>query len=304
MFLRTVIVMLSFCSVGYSTDLAGVLSSVSGSVKIVRAGETAPQGARTADLIFVGDRVLTGPQSAAAFVFCPGLRSARILDAAEVQFNADTLQIRKGKLSDDRSIPSCHLPSNLSLTPSSQLQSGLLRLRGSDLTLLAPSRTNIAGLQPLFRWDPVEGADTYVVKLMDREERVIWSQTANSIRVEYPSSAPMLRWDQKYWWRVTARKGAETLTEAGTFFQILPKESADRVRSADERLQAATRDNQADVNVLILRAFLYEENGMLDEAARLYSNITLRIGSENWVQSRLVEAMNKLGWNKLEQARR
>ena len=125
-----------------------------------------------------------------------------------------------------------------------------------------------------------------------------------STRVEYPSGAPTLRWEQKYWWRVTARKGDETLTEAGTFFQILPKESADRVRSADESLQAATRDNPADVNILFLRAFLYEENGMLDEAARLYSDITQSIGSEGWVQNRLIEAMNKLGWTKLEQARR
>ena len=193
MFLRTLIVLLSFCSVGYSTDLAGVLSSVSGSVQIVRAGETTPHAARTADLIFVGDRVLTGSKGAAAFVFCPGLRSARILDAAEVQFNADSLQIRKGKISDDRTIPSCHLPSNLSLTSSSQLQSGLLHLRGSDLILISPSRTDTASLQPSFRWDPVDGANSYVFKLMDREERVIWSQTSTSTRVEYPASAPMLR---------------------------------------------------------------------------------------------------------------
>ncbi len=70
MFSRTVIVLLSFCSVGYTADLAGVLSSVSGSVQTVRAGETAPHGARTADLIFVGDRVLTGhsPQPPSSFV--------------------------------------------------------------------------------------------------------------------------------------------------------------------------------------------------------------------------------------------
>ena len=33
------------------------------------------------------------------------------------------------------------------------------------------------------------------------------------------------------------------------------------------------------------------EAEQLDEAARLYNDITQRIGSENWVQSRLIETM-------------
>ncbi len=297
---RTVILLLGFCAVAQGAGPAGLLSMVKGTVQILRAGEKTPRPARIADAISAGDRVTTGPQSEATFLFCPQSRAAKMTADSEVQFDADALKVVKGKLSDERKLPSCQLPASLSLSGASQLQSGMLRLRGADLILLSPSRTSIAAPRPHFRWKPVDEATAYDLKVMDREERILWKQSGPSTEAQYPADAPVLAWGQKYTWRVTARNGEDTLTEAGSYFQVLTEEQAGRVRSSEESLQRMTQENPTDNGPLFLRAFLYEENNMLDEAARTYSDLAQRIGPHEWVQARLTELMNKLGWDKID----
>ena len=46
--------------------------------------------------------------------------------------------------------------------------------------------------------------------------------------------------------------------------------------------------------------YLYEDNGMLDSAARVYAQLKTRMGDQDWVQGRLNELMGKLGWDRLE----
>lgn len=300
MLYRVIIVAVFLPWSAWAAETVGLLSLVSGNVQLVRAGEKTPVAARTADLIGAGDRVLTGRNSEAIFLFCPESRTAKILGDAEVQFEATTLRVQKGKLADEHRVPSCRLPTNLALAAASQMQSGMLRLRGSNLVLRSPAHTNVATLQPRFRWDPVENAKAYDFKVMDREERILWRQSASGTEVQYPPEAYAFAWGQKYWWRVTAREDEDILTEAGSYFQVLPQDQAERVRSAESGLRQMLQDNPADNGPRFLLAFLYEENGMLDEAARMYGEVIQQMGPQEWVQARLTELMNKLGWDKLE----
>ena len=300
---RALIFVLAFCTSASAADPAGVLSLVSGTVQIIRDGEKAPRKAQIADLIMPGDHIVTAGQSEASFLFCPESRAAKILADSEVQFEAGTVRVLKGKLADDRKVSACKLPSNLALSGSSQLQSGVLRLRGSNLVLVSPSKTNVAHLQPRFRWEPMDGATAYELKITDREERVLWKQKFRSGDAQYPSNAPALAWDQKYLWRVTALDGEEPLTEVGSYFQTLPKDRADQVRSVEDATKRFLQSDPKDGNSLLLLAFLYDENGILDEAARTYREITQKIGPSEWIQGRLIEIANKLGWEKLDSAR-
>ena len=297
MICRTVTALLYLCAAVQAAIPVGILFRVSGNVQIVRAGQKSPVPARTADLIAVGDRILTGKNPEAAFLFCPESRAAKVLANADVQFEATSVRVRKGKLGNESKVPSCRLPANLTLAGASQLQSVMIRLRGSNSLLRSPSRTNIATLQPQFRWVPVDNADTYDVKLMDREERILWRQRVSSTEVQYPADVQALAWGEKYWWRVTARKREEPLTEAGSYFRVLLREEAERVRTTESNLRRALQENPADNGSRFLLAFLYEENGMLDEAAWVYSELTDQRDPQEWVRARLTELMNKLGWD-------
>ncbi len=115
MIYRTVTALLCLCAAAQAAAPVGILSMVSGKVQILRAGQKSPVPARTADLIGAGDRVLTGKSSEAAFLFCPESRAAKILANADVQFEATSVKVRKGKLGNEHKVPSCRLPANLTL---------------------------------------------------------------------------------------------------------------------------------------------------------------------------------------------
>ena len=285
-----------------AAEPVGLLSMVSGEVQIVRAGQNAPVAARTADLIGAGDRVLTGAGGEATFLFCPESRAARMGAQSEVQFDSAALAVKKGKLSDERKVPTCRLPASLVLSAASKLQYGSMNLRGDGIVLRSASNTAVDTLTPRFRWDAVQGATAYEIKLQDREERILWASSVPGTDVTYPASAGALSWGQKYRWHVEAKNGQESVGEAGSSFQVLPADQAGQVRAAAAELEKQRAANPSDNGPLFLLAFLYEDNGVLDEAVRVYAELAQRMGPQDWVKSRMNDLMAKLGWDKLEAA--
>jgi len=72
------------------------------------------------------------------------------------------------------------------------------------------------------------------------------------------------------------------------------------VRVAEDSLRAMVEQNPNDNWPRFLLAFLYEERGMLDQAAQVYYDLDRRMGTQPWVEGRISELMNKLGWDRLE----
>ena len=296
--------LLAAATIGISSGVAsaqtvGLLSMVKGEVQIVRAGQTAPAPAKIADLIAAGDRVLTGGSGEATFLFCPESRAGKLLGGGEAEFTAAALQVKKGKLAEERKVPNCKLPAAL-LAGNSKQQSGMLRLRGSPLVLRTPTRSNVADLKPNFRWDKYENATSYEVKLTDREERIIWKKTVTGTELPYPAEAPALEAGQKYNWRVVAFENSENQADVGTSFSVLAADAAKQLKESAAGLQALAKASPDDNGPLFLLAFLYEDNGMTDAAARVYAQLKSRMGDQDWVQGRLNDLMGKLGWDRLD----
>jgi len=292
--------MILFAAAAQAQTPVGLLSLVSGDAQIVRAGQQDPSPARTADLLAAGDRVLTGAGGEITFLFCPQSKAAKLGPGAEIEFAAGAYTVKKGAVSGERQVPSCRLPSTLTLASASKVQSGMLRLRGASIQLRSPSRTNTATLRPEFQWEPVDQAQKYEVRVLDREERILWRGEVTGTSVEYPADATALEWGQKYRWRVTARDDEDTLDEATTFFQVLSADEAQDVRLAEDSLRAMVEQTPDDNWPRFLLAFLYEERGMLDQAAEVYYDLDRRMGTQPWVEGRLTELMNKLGWTDVD----
>jgi hypothetical protein len=284
----------------HAAEPVGLLSLVAGDVRIIRAGENAPVPARTADLLGAGDRVLTGANSEARFLFCPESRAAKMTAGSEVEFDAASLSVKKGSLAEERKVPTCRLPASLVLAAASKMKTGSMRMRGSGMVLRAPANTMVATLNPQFHWDPVENATNYELTLRDREEHILWKGSVSGTEVSYPGDATALAWGQKYRWRVTAQRDGDTLDEAGSSFQVMPAEQAAKVRTAVADLEKERAANPAENGPLFLLAFLYEDNGMLDDAVRVYGELAQRMGQQEWLQSRMNELMAQLGWDRLE----
>jgi hypothetical protein len=276
----------------------GLLSMVSGDVKIVRSGQSA--AARTADLITAGDRVITGSGAEATFLFCPESRAAKLTAGGEVEFTATALTVRKGNLDQERKVPTCRLPTTLALSAASKLQAGNLKLRGEGLVLRSPAYSSVPSLQPRFRWDAVQDATGYELTVLDREENILWRQNLAQTEAPYPATGRELRWGQRYRWQVRALQGSETLDAASSNFQLLADEQASQVRISEASLLQLRQASPSDNGPLFLLAFLYEENGMFDQAARIYGELAQRMGEQEWVQVRLRDLMVRLRWDSLD----
>jgi hypothetical protein len=279
----------------------GLVSFVRGPVQIQRAGQKTAIAAKMADLVEAGDRLFTGAGGEAAFLYCPEARSARLPPDGEVVFTAGALQVTKGKLSDDHKIAGCRLPSTLGLSSASQMQTGLVKTRGLEMRLRTPVEgVFISETRPKFSWEPVRDAVRYDVRLQNRAEEVLYKTTVTAAEFQYPADGPVLEAGQKYWWRVSAIGKDGQMDMAGTFFQTLPAEKAREFAATEADLNKRITANPKDTGPRILLAFLYEENGMYDAAARVYNTLSKEIRDNAWIKARLYAMLEKLHWDKVE----
>jgi hypothetical protein len=279
----------------------GLVSLVKGPVQIQRAGQKTPVAAKMADLVEPGDRLITGVGGEAVFIYCPDARSARLSPGGEVVFTASAMEVTRGKLSDDRKIAGCRLPSTLGLSAASQQQVGLGKTRGLEMQLRAPVEgVFVSETRPTFSWEAVRDAVRYDVRLQNRAEQVLYKTTVTSTEFRYPADAPALEAGQKYWWRVSAIGKDGQMDLAGTFFQTLPAEQARKLKESEADLKKQIAVNPKDTGPRVLLAFLYEENGMYDAAARAYNALSKEIGDNAWIKARLYAMLEKLHWDHAE----
>lgn len=276
----------------------GLLTMVKGAVQILRAGQTTAVPAKQADLIGPGDKVITGAGGEAAFLSCGDARSATLQPLSDAVFTALSVVLGKGKLAGDHKIGGCRLPASLGLSSSSQQQVGMVRTRGDEVKLRTPVQgVFISEPHPKFTWEPVKGAAKYELRVQNREEEVLFKTTVTGTEFTYPADGPALEPGQKYWWRLIAFGKDDATNMAGTFFQTLPATQAKTFQEAETELKRQSAASPQDAGPRILLAFLYEENGMYDAAARTYDQLGKQLGENPWIRSRLVAMQDKLRWD-------
>ena len=118
---------------------------VPGNGSIIPAHSQTPLSAKAGEILFEGD-ILRSGASAATFLFCPAKSSETLAPAGEVSFQNEKLSIRKGNISEKRTIPSCFLPSVVHLANASEQHYGTALVRGLDKPVDLPviPRENLA----------------------------------------------------------------------------------------------------------------------------------------------------------------
>jgi hypothetical protein len=187
------------------------------------------------------------------------------------------------------------------MTYSKMISIGLLATRGLEMRLRAPVEgVFISEAHPKFAWEPVPDATRYDVRLQNREEEVLYKTTVTTTEFQYPANGPALEPGQKYWWRVSAVGKDGQMDVAGTFFQTLPAKQAQEFKTTEADLKKQIAANPSDTGPRVLLAFLYEENGMYDAAARSYNTLSKELSDNTWIKSRLYTMLEKLHWDKVE----
>ena len=84
----------------------------------------------------------------------------------------------------------------------------------SSVTLLEPNDGAMAGHIDLFRWEKVDGADEYVIKIQASDGRVVWEAPLKDTEARLPATVALE--PEVHTWSVTARKGGTVLASSPT----------------------------------------------------------------------------------------
>lgn len=93
----------------------------------------------------------------------------------------------------------------------------------TTVTLLEPAEGAMSGHIDLFRWSPIAGADSYVIRIVALTgNRVVWeSEPLTATETKLPATVALE--PEPHSWSVSARKGSEVLATSPTFkFTITP----------------------------------------------------------------------------------
>ena len=92
-----------------------------------------------------------------------------------------------------------------------------------SVSLIEPAEGAMGGHIDMFRWQPVEGADGYVIRIIAvTGNRVVWeSEPMTATETKLPATVALE--PEVHQWSVTARKGGEAIaTSATQRFTITP----------------------------------------------------------------------------------
>jgi tetratricopeptide (TPR) repeat protein len=114
----------------------GLITSAGGA-KLLRAGTETALDARAGDLLFSGDGVRTGT-GPASFLYCPAKSLQTLGPSGEVLLDVKTAKVKSGKITDQKPVQSCFLPSSVRLAVASQQHYGVSMTRGVDTPEVPP----------------------------------------------------------------------------------------------------------------------------------------------------------------------
>jgi hypothetical protein len=227
----------------------GMVLEASDTVEIERGGSSS--GARLADLLYAGDRLITNTGQI-AFVFCPTESRLDLASGATLELNAGGFNSVSGPQPASTAIP-CVLP-QVSLGAESMERIGALRGRGyPPIELYFGGQ--VSQNRPGFIWSEIEDAESYHLLLLTLNGDFVWEVDTPETSASYADDLPDLQDGERYRWEVTATSGNDIVGQQAVNFTV----------TLDPDLTEATGAGDD-----LIRAVALENAGFLSEAAAIY----------------------------------
>lgn len=168
--------------------------------------------------------------------------------------------------------------------------------------ILHPRMTYLLHDRPTFRWNGVEGVNSYTVRLLG-PGRLEWQTKVSSTEVVYPNDAPPLDWGVKYLVTVEANNGSSSLQDGGGIlgFELLNEYDIQNVQAKAARivgLEELTEEQRA-----FALAETYSREGLMANAIATLEELVEQ-GSQNALVFRMLgDLYAEVGLNLLAEAR-
>ena len=251
----------------------GMMLEVQGEVAVERENTRTP--AVLADLLFAGDRVITG-SGQAILIFCPSEQTITIDSGTVALLGSDTVSVVNGDPLSLDPAQSCVLPQVAVGAESLEQIAGLTVRGGSSIPLYVGGK--ISDVRPIFRWAAVENTETFYLTVSDLTGNTVWELQTAELSAAYPSTLPPLA-EGSYLWELRGQNRNRTTAFQVALFQVEPHSI----------LTSDPTDNPAR----LLRALELESFGYNAEAAQELRALL----SGDSTDERILSRITWLYWN-------
>jgi hypothetical protein len=236
---------------------SSMVMDVKGAVTAGHRGKT-----KSVDLGFMlypGDEVKVAKNSSVTIDY---LESGR-----EEQWNAGT-KFTVGKTASDPEASRTRQKGKIALPGMEFRQLGTLKLRyaaTAEISVRGLSNTKIADPTPVFRWEPVDGAQSYTVSLYSAGKKLLWEKSTRAPELGYPEAEAPLQYGTRYEWEITALRDGESVAEKVSCFSLLTKLEHDEILRQQQIFKSSPPDGpgygkrQLSLILFLKQHLLYDE---------------------------------------------
>jgi len=258
-------------SVFAQSNRIALLTEVSGSVELARAGSNTFNVADWGSPLFEGDRIRTAAGAEAVVLF-----SNNNLTTVSA---GNTFTVSGSSQGSGRSVSGSIISSDADLTLHRAGQGeievlGGLRNSGasSALGLTYPVNTRVMTSRPTFTWTAGDDFDMYTISLRS-STGVIWEAETDETTLDLPADVPALEAGQTYYWEVTGEAMLDEVSSGLMSFEVMDAASQTALDEGIASLEEMYVGEELGSAYYYLLGTLYAQHGAIGEA----------IGAFEWI---------------------
>jgi len=271
-----VLLFVSFPSLGWAgeTQYSAMVTAVEGDVSVWHLG--AKRKIDLGHLLYPGDEVETrGNASLIIYYLESGLEEQWL---GNVKFVAEKIASKpaamRAKKKDRINLPQIE-PQQMGGIRLKQM--GGIRLRGpqrTQPTINVLSNTFILEDTPIFRWNPIDFADRYIVTLYPfGQNKSLWQRTTKVAEMAFPPDENPLTFGSRYEWEVEAFLQGEVIDKTKRCFALPTKEESDSIQKVIDSYQTELSINPSNTNRRFDLIFFLDKHRLYYNALDQYQEL-------------------------------
>ncbi|MCE1245219.1 MAG: hypothetical protein LWY06_01100 [Firmicutes bacterium] len=151
----------------------------------------------------------------------------------------------------------------------------------TGIKILSP-RGLIIDKKPSFTWESDSKSGKFTITLEDDSQNQIFRQTAEGLKLDYPSDAAPLEPGKIYIWTITPGEEVMGIEKTGAAIKLPETQTYEMLTSFTKEAEARLKSNPEDTSPLVELMVVYLDFGLIADARKICTRLTrLKPNDEN-----------------------
>ncbi|MDM8517568.1 hypothetical protein QUF76_15335 [Desulfobacterales bacterium HSG16] len=269
-------------------DDVAMVMNLSGQA-IYKTGKKEKQPVEIADFFYQGDRIYLGRGAKIVLIYSAGGTREELVGHGIIkvgktgsEIEDKTVRVKKADIN--------YLPDKAIIKMGTKYAAMPLRgetetdhkIDSDKMKILSLCDTNIRSLNPKFRWQQVEGAKKYKLRISDEEDEQIFETITEGAGFVYGKSG--LYHGKDYQWTVLALAGGKAIARAEGWFSILKEAQIRQLEKTESEINVKFPGKNPER--LINLALVFQEYALFDATTTILKQLSVHFPEnrniKNW----------------------